>query len=63
MTTVLDPVDVTNDADDGDPFVHLTEPPYTHGICGAPLRRPGEVLPDDGPIDCVVCADLDRHPT
>ena len=37
------------------PLVHLTDPPYTHGLCGALLLGVRARQ-----LDCVVCAELDK---
>lgn len=58
MTTVLERETVDHGTDNPTRMVHFTDPPYTHGICGAKLA--GIDHPDGTPIDCVVCADLDR---
>jgi hypothetical protein len=47
------PTDTLTDHDQ--PMVHLTDPLYTHGLCGAPLL--GVPAAD---LDCVVCAELDK---
>lgn len=39
-------------------MVHIADDDDIHGICGVVLKYPDVELPDDGPIDCVVCEDI-----
>lgn len=51
VQTIERPIDAPTR--DDEPMGHISEPPYTHGVCGVKLVG---IDADDQPLDCVVCA-------